>query len=146
MGPIWRVREALRVLELDSSRDVRRQLQALLKSWDIKQKDPSNKKRSVVDLHMRLRAAVLKEGNRLRTMVSFSSQAGFETLFRSSAAQRAARTALHSVLHGPAVVLDGVSNNAGQLVTRWCEQQCWTTCYRDGSSTRRRLLGEQPVC
>ena len=90
--PICRVREALRVLELDTSRDARRQLQALLKSWDIKQKDPSNKKRSVVEVHQRLRAAVLKEGNRLRTMVSFSSRASFENLFRSSAAQRAART------------------------------------------------------
>ena len=91
-GPICRVREALRVLELDTSRDARRQLQALLKSWDIKQKDPPNKKRSVVEVHQRLRAAVLKEGNRLRTMVSFSSRASFENLFRSSAAQRAART------------------------------------------------------
>ena len=36
--PICRVCEALRVLELDTSRDARRQLQALLKSWDIKQK------------------------------------------------------------------------------------------------------------
>ena len=91
-GPICRVREALRVLELDTSRDARRQLQALLKSWDIKQKDPSNKKRSVVEVHQRLRAAVLKEGNRLRTMVSFSSRASFENLFRSSAAQPAAGT------------------------------------------------------
>ena len=91
--PICRVREALRVLELDTSRDARRQLQALLKSWDMTQQDPSNKKkRSVVEVHQRLRAAVLKEGNRLRTMVSFSSRASFENLFRSSAAQRAART------------------------------------------------------
>ena len=90
--PISRVREALRVLELDTSRDARIQLQGLLKSWDIKQKDPSNKKRSVVDVHQRLRAAVLNEGNRLRTMLSFSSRTGFENLFRSRAAQPAAGT------------------------------------------------------
>ena len=91
--PICRVRRALRVLEIDTSRNARRQLQALLKSWDIKQKDPSNKKRSVVEVHQRLRAAVLKEGNRLRSMVSFRSRASFERLFRSSAAQRAAQRA-----------------------------------------------------
>jgi hypothetical protein len=90
--PICRVRNALRVLELDTSRDARTQLQALLKSWDIKQKDPSNKKRSVVEVHQRLRAAVLKEGDRLRTMASFSNRASFENVFRSSAAQRAPRT------------------------------------------------------
>ena len=91
-GPLCRVREALRVLELDTSRDARTQLQALLKSWDIKQKNPSNKKLGVVEVHQSLRAAVLKEGNRLRTMVSFSSRASFDDLFRSSAAQRAPRT------------------------------------------------------
>ena len=90
--PICRVCEALRVLELDTSRDARSQLQALLKSWDIKQKDPSNKKPSVVEVHQRLRAAVLQEGNRLRTMVSFSSRASVGNFFRSTAAQRAART------------------------------------------------------
>jgi hypothetical protein len=90
--PICRVRNALRVLELDTSRDARTQLQALLKSWDIKQKDPSNKKRSAVEVHQRLRAAVLKEGDRLRTMASFSNRASFENVFRSSAAQRAPRT------------------------------------------------------
>ena len=90
--PICRVRNALRVLEFDTSRDARTQLQALLKSWDIKQKDPSNKKRSAVEVHQRLRAAVLKEGDRLRTMASFSNRASFENVFRSSAAQRAPRT------------------------------------------------------
>jgi hypothetical protein len=44
-SPVCRVRDALRVLELDPSRDARKHLQALLKSWDIKQKEPSGKKR-----------------------------------------------------------------------------------------------------
>ena len=90
--PICRVREALRVLELETSRDARRQLQALLKSWDIKQKDSSNRKRSVVEVHRRLRAGVLKEGNRLRTMVSLNARASFNNLFRSCASKRAAGT------------------------------------------------------
>ena len=87
---IRRLRKALQVLEMDASRDARKQLQALLKTWGIKQKDSSNKKRSLVEVKQGLRAAVLKEGNRLRSMVSFRSRASFERLFRSSAAQRAA--------------------------------------------------------
>ena len=37
-APVCRVREALSVLELDASRDVRQQLQQLLKPWGIGQK------------------------------------------------------------------------------------------------------------
>jgi len=65
-APVCRVREALRVLELEGSRDGRRQLQSLLKSWGIKQKESSNKKRCAPDVHQRLAAAVFAEGNRLR--------------------------------------------------------------------------------
>jgi len=101
--PICRVRNALRVLELDTSRDARTQLQALLKSWDIKQKDPSNKKRSVVEVHQRLRAAVLKEGDRLRTMASFSNRASFEMF---------SEAALHSVLREPALVPEAGQRDA----------------------------------
>ena len=91
-GPVCRVRDALRVLELDASRDTRRQVQAHLKSWDIKQKEPLNKKRSALDVHQRLVAAVLVEGSRLRTVGSFSSRASFGNLFRSNVEQRAAET------------------------------------------------------
>jgi hypothetical protein len=89
---VCRVRDALRVLELDPSRDARKHLQALLKSWDIKQKEPSGKKRIASDVHHRLVTAVLLEGNRLRTVGrsvgSFSSRATFEEMFRNSSEQR----------------------------------------------------------
>jgi hypothetical protein len=91
-SPVCRVRDALRVLELDPSRDARKHLQALLKSWDIKQKLPSGKKRIASDVHHRLVTAVLLEGNRLRTVGrsvgSFSSRATFEEMFRNSSEQR----------------------------------------------------------
>ena len=91
-SPVCRVRDALRVLELDPSRDARKHLQALLKSWDIKQKEPSGKKRIASDVHHRLVTAVLLEGNRLRTvgrfLGSFSSRATFEEMFRNSSEQR----------------------------------------------------------
>ena len=77
--PVCRVRDALRVLELDPSRDVRKHLQALLKSWDIKQKEASGKKRIASDVHHRLVTAVLVEGSRLR--------ATFGKMFRNSSEQ-----------------------------------------------------------
>ena len=90
--PVCRVRDALRVLELDPSRDARKYLQALLKSWDIKQKEPSGKKRIASDVHHRLVTAVLVEGNRLRTMGrsvgSFSIRATSGKMFRNSSEQR----------------------------------------------------------
>ena len=91
-SPVCRVRDALRVLELDPSRDARKHLQALLKSWDIKQKEPSGKKRIASDVHHRLVTSVLLEGNRLRTLGrsvgSFSSRATFGKMFRNSSEQR----------------------------------------------------------
>lgn len=91
-SPVCRVRDALRVLELDPSRDARKHLQALLKSWDIKQKEPSGKKRIASDVHHRLVTSVLLEGNRLRTLGrsvgSFSSRATFEEMCRNSSEQR----------------------------------------------------------
>jgi hypothetical protein len=83
--PIRRVHEALRILELESSRDARAQLRAILKSWDIKQKKASNKKRNLHDVRLCLVEAVLAEGNRLRASGSFSSRASFGNLFRSRA-------------------------------------------------------------
>jgi hypothetical protein len=91
-SPVCRVRDALRVLELDPSRDARKHLQALLKSWDIKQKEPSGKKRIASGVHHRLVTSVLLEGNRLRTLGrsvgSFSSRATFEEMCRNSSEQR----------------------------------------------------------
>ena len=85
-NPVCRVRKALRVLQLDASRDTRRLLHRLLKAWDIKQKQSSNKKRSLLEVHQCLVAAVLVEGNRLRRVGAFSN------LFRSNAEQCAAET------------------------------------------------------
>ena len=91
-SPVCRVRDALRVLELDPSRDARKHLQALLKSWDIKQKEPSGNKRIASGVHHRLVTSVLLEGNRLRTLGrsvgSFSSRATFEEMFHNSSEQR----------------------------------------------------------
>ena len=43
-APVCRVHNALRVLELQSSRDTRKQIRYLLKAWDITQKEsPRNK-------------------------------------------------------------------------------------------------------
>ena len=90
--PVFRVVDAMRVLELNPSRDARKYLQALLKSWDVRQKDPSGKKRNASDVHHRLMTALLVEGNRLRTVGrsvgSFSSRATFGSLFRNSSEQR----------------------------------------------------------
>lgn len=91
-NPVCRVWEALRVLQLDASRDTRRQLQALLKGWGIKQRDSSNKKKNVRDVHQSLVAAVLVEGNRLRRVGACSSRTSFGNLFRSTAEQCAAET------------------------------------------------------
>ena len=46
--PVHRLRQTLAVLELGASRDSRKQLQGVLKSWGIKQKDSSNKKNLLV--------------------------------------------------------------------------------------------------
>ena len=89
--PVRRVSEALRVLDLEATRDRRRQLQALLKSWDIKLRETSNKKRSLREVHQCLAAAVLAEGSRLQTMGitvgSFSNRSSFDNLFRSRSPQ-----------------------------------------------------------
>ena len=89
--PVRRVRQALLVLELGASRDARTQLQALLKSWGIKQKDSSNKKNSFSEVHQCVVAEVLAEGNKLRALRHISLQASFRSLFRSSAEQPVAR-------------------------------------------------------
>jgi hypothetical protein len=88
---VCRVRDALHVLELDPSRDARKYLQALLKSWDIKQKEASGNKRIASDVHHRLVTAVLVEGNRLRTLGrsvgSFSIRATSGKMFRNRSDQ-----------------------------------------------------------
>ena len=53
--------------------------------------------------------------------------------------------ALHSVLHGPALVPEADQRGTDPCAVLYNLHQCWTACYRDGSSTRRRLLCEQPV-
>jgi hypothetical protein len=89
--PVRRVSEALKVLDLEVTRDRQRQLQGLLKSWDIKRRETSNKKRSVREVHQCLAAAVLAEGNRLQTIGitvgSFSNRSSFDNLFRSRSPQ-----------------------------------------------------------
>ena len=89
--PVRRVSEALRVLDLEATRARQRQLQAILKSWNIKLRDTSNKKRSLREVHKCLAAAVLAEGSRLQTMAitvrSFSNRSSFDNLFRSRSPQ-----------------------------------------------------------
>ena len=86
-APVHRLRQALAVLELGASRDTRTQLQGLLKSWGIKQKDSSNKKTTFSQVHQCMVAEVIAEGNRLRALEHISVQASFRNLFRSSAEQ-----------------------------------------------------------
>jgi hypothetical protein len=81
--PVRRVSEALLVLDLEATRDHKRQLQAVLKSWDIKLRETPTKKSSVHEVHQCLVAAVLAEGSRLQTteitLGSFSNRSSFDT-------------------------------------------------------------------
>ena len=89
--PVRRVSEALKVLDLEATRDRARQLQGLLKSWDIKRRGTSNKMRSFREVRQCLAAEVLAEGNRLQTfgitLGSFSNRSSFDNLFRSRSPQ-----------------------------------------------------------
>jgi len=90
-APVCRVRNALCVLELQSSRDTRKQIQALLKDWDITQyQNASRKKRSLPHAQQRLSSAVLAEGSRLQSLTrsagSLTSHANFERMFRNGEA------------------------------------------------------------
>jgi hypothetical protein len=89
--PVRRVSDALRVLDLEATRDRQRQLQTILKSWNIKLRNTSNKKRSLREVHKCLAEAVLAEGSRLQTMAitlgSFSNRSSFDNLFGSRSPQ-----------------------------------------------------------
>jgi len=102
---VCRVRDALRVLELQSSRDTRKHIQALLKAWDIKQKESPGKKHSMLDVQQRLSSAVLAEGSRLRSLTrsagSLSSRANFERMFRSGKASLALDTTARARSRSP---------------------------------------------
>ena len=64
--------------------------QALIKDWDIKQKESPGNKRSLLDVQQRLSSAVLAEGSRLRSLTrsagSLTSHANFERMFRNGEA------------------------------------------------------------
>ena len=66
--PVHRLRQALAVLELGASRDSRKQVQGVLKSWGLKQKDSSNKKKTFSEVRWCMVAAVIADGNRMRTL------------------------------------------------------------------------------
>ena len=88
---VCRFRNVLCVLELQSSRDTRKQIQALLKDWDITQyQNASRKKRSLPHAQQRLSSAVLAEGSRLQSLTrsagSLTSHANFERMFRNGEA------------------------------------------------------------
>ena len=85
--PVLRLRQALAVLELKDSRDSRMQLQGLLKSWCIKQKESSTRKKTFSQVRQCMVTAVIAEGNRLRALEHISVQTSFRSLFRSSAEQ-----------------------------------------------------------
>ena len=58
--PVHRLRQTLAVLELGASRDSRKQLQGVLKSWGIKQKDSSSKKKLLGSFYIFSVIALLK--------------------------------------------------------------------------------------
>ena len=101
---VCRVRNALCVLELQSSRDTRKQIQALLKAWDIQQWK-AGKKRSLLDVQQRLSSAVLAEGSRLRSLTrsagSLNSHASFERMFLSGDASLALDTTARARSRSP---------------------------------------------
>ena len=96
--PVCRINEALRGLDSVASRDGRRQIQTLLKSWGIKQKESPKQKRNALDVQQRLQAAVLVEANRLRTMErstgSLSRRSSFDRLFRITTGRSRRRSPL----------------------------------------------------
>ena len=101
--PVCRINESLRGLDSAASRDGRRQIQTLLKSWGIKQKESPKQKRNALNVQQRLQAAVLVEANRLRTMErstgSLSRRSSFDRLFRITTGRSRRRSPLQ---HGVA--------------------------------------------
>ena len=84
---VRRVPKALHMLELEPSRDVRKQLQPLLQSWGIKQTDSLNEKKSACGVRQCMVAQILAARNKLRTLSAISVQTSFRNLFRGSAEQ-----------------------------------------------------------
>ena len=86
-APVFRLREALLVLEREGSRDARKQIQGLLKKWNIKQKKSKHKKINLPCAKQQLTSAVLAEARRLRSVIqsagSLASHADLQNLFRS---------------------------------------------------------------
>ena len=90
-APVQRVRNALSVLELPSSRAARSRLQALLQEWDIRQYQKATRKHlALSDAQERLSSAVLAEGSRLRAWQrsagSLTSHANFQRIFHNGGA------------------------------------------------------------
>ena len=90
-APVRRVRNALSVLELPSSRAARSRLQALLQEWDIRQYQKATRKHlALSDAQERLSSAVLAEGSRLRAWQrsagSLTSHANFQRIFHNDGA------------------------------------------------------------
>ena len=90
-APVQRVRNALSVLELPSSRAARSRLQALLQEWDIRQYQKATRKHlALSDAQERLSSAVLAEGSRLRAWQrsagSLTSHANFQRIFHNDGA------------------------------------------------------------
>ena len=90
-APVRRVRNALSVLELPSSRAARSRLQALLQEWDIRQYQKATRKHlALSDAQERLSSAVLAEGSRLRASQrsagSLTSHANFQRIFHNDGA------------------------------------------------------------
>jgi len=89
-APVRRVRNALSVLELPSSRAARSRLQALLQEWDIRQyQNASRKHLTLPDAQERLSSAVLAEGSRLRAWqrsAAPTKHANFQRIFHNDGA------------------------------------------------------------
>ena len=90
-APVRRVRNALSVLELPSSRAARSRLQALLQEWDIRQyQHATGKHLALPDAQERLSSAVLAEGSRLRAWQrsagALTKHANFQRIFHNDGA------------------------------------------------------------
>ena len=66
--PLRRLSEALHVLHAQPSRPRRCQIQSMLKSWDVPQKDKSGAKIRASDIEAMLKRKVLDEARRLKTL------------------------------------------------------------------------------
>ena len=83
--PLRRLSEAVHVLQEQPSRSHRNQIQRMLKSWEVPQKDKSGAKIGASDVEAMLKRKVLDEARRLKTLhdAHGSSSAILLTLGRS---------------------------------------------------------------